>query len=106
MSNGNFHTKEKGSIQVTSNIATVRLWSYSLQNVEYEETSGKPAFDFKIGTKTMNDIGIILDFSANLISIDCIKLPMRSIDKLPTSNKEALGFNNYLAKNQEPKAQS
>ena len=29
---------------------------------------------------------------------------MQSIDKLPTSNKEALGFNNSLAKNQEPKS--
>ena len=29
---------------------------------------------------------------------------MRSIDKLPTSNKKALGYNNSLAKNQEPKS--
>ena len=42
-------------------------------------------------------------FSANLITIDPIKLPMQSINELPTSNKEALGFNNSLAKNQEPK---
>jgi hypothetical protein len=28
---------------------------------------------------------------------------MQSINKLPTSNKEALGLNNSLAKNQEPK---
>ena len=29
---------------------------------------------------------------------------MQSIDKLPTSNEEALGYNNSLAKNQEPKS--
>ena len=29
---------------------------------------------------------------------------MQSIDKLPTSNKEALGLKNYLTKNQEPKS--
>jgi len=72
--------------------------------VEYEETLAKPDFDLIIGTKTMNDLGIILDFSANLITIDSIKLPMQSINKLPVSDKEALGFNNSLEKNQEPKS--
>ena len=62
--------------------------------VEYEETLDKPAFDIIIGTKTMNDLGTILDFSANLITIDSIKFPMQSIDKLPTSIKQALGCNN------------
>ena len=52
----------------------------------------------------MNKIGIILDFEAKLINIDSIKLPMQSIDVLPTSNKEALGYNNSLARNQEPKS--
>jgi hypothetical protein len=52
----------------------------------------------------MNKLGIILDFLAKLITIDSIKLPMRSINELPTSNKEALDFNNSLAKNQEPKS--
>ena len=75
-----------------------------LENVEYEETLDKSAFDLIIGTKTMNDLGIILDFSANLITINSIKLPMQSINKLPVSDKEALGFNNSLAKNQEPKS--
>ena len=50
----------------------------------------------------MNDLGIILDFIAKVITIDSIKLPMQSIGKLPTSNKESLGFKNSLAKNQEP----
>ena len=72
--------------------------------VVYEETLDKPAFDLIIGTETMNDIGIILEFSANLIIIDSIKLPMQSINKLPTSNKKVLGYNNSLAKNQEPKS--
>ena len=52
----------------------------------------------------MNELGIILDFNTKEITIDSIKLPMRSIDKLPTSNKEAVNFNNSLAKNQEPKS--
>ena len=52
----------------------------------------------------MNDLGIILDFSVNLITINIIVLPMQSINELPTSNKKALGYNNSLAKNQEPKS--
>ena len=72
--------------------------------VEYEETLDKPAFDLIIGTKTMNDLGIILDFSANLITVDSIILQMWSINKLPISDKEAMWFNNSLAKNQEPKS--
>ena len=65
-SNGNFTTKGKGSIQVKffeySNSKTVMIQP---EIVEYEDTSDKPAFDLLIGTKTMNDLGIILDFSAN-----------------------------------------
>ena len=60
---------------------------------ENDETLGKPAFDIIIGTKTMNELGIILDFNTREITIDSIKLPMQSINKFPTSNEEALGFN-------------
>ena len=72
--------------------------------VEYEETSEKPAFNLIIGTKTMEGIGIILNFADKVITIDGIVLPMRSISNLPTSNKRALGSNNSLAKNVEPKS--
>ena len=52
----------------------------------------------------MNELGIILDFNTKEITIDRIKFPMQSIDKFPTFNEEALGYNNSLAKNQEPKS--
>ena len=58
----------------------------------------------RIGTKSMEAIGIILDFVDKVITIDSIVLPMRSINETPTSNKKALGFNNSLAKNMEPKS--
>ena len=103
-SNGIIHTKGKGSLQVKffeySNSKTVNIQP---EIVEYEETSEKTAFDLIIGTKTMNELCIILDFIAKVITIVSIKLPMRSIKKMPTSNIEALSFNNSLAKNQEPK---
>ena len=66
--------------------------------VEYDKTLGKPAFDLIIGTKTMNELGIILDFNTKVITIDSIVLPMQSINKLPKSIEEALGYNNSLAK--------
>jgi hypothetical protein len=53
----------------------------------------------------MTELGIILDFKDKVITIDIdeIKLPMRSIDYLPSSNKESLSFNSRLA-NYEPKS--
>jgi hypothetical protein len=104
-SNGIFHTKGKGSFQVKFfEYSHSKFVNIQPEIVEYEETSEKPAFDLKIGSKTMEAIGIILNFVDKVITIDSIVLPMRSIDKLPTSNKRALGFNNSLAKNVEPKS--
>ena len=72
--------------------------------VEYDgKTMEKPAFNLIIGTKTMTELGIILDFKHRIITIDEIKLPMQSIEDLPSSNKEALSLNNCLA-NDEPKS--
>ncbi len=52
----------------------------------------------------MEAIGIILNFADKVMTIDSIVLPMQSIHKLTISNKRALGFNNSLAKNVEPKS--
>ena len=69
MSNGIFHTKGKGSLQdfffEYSNSTTVDIQT---EIVEYERTLGKPAFDLIIGTKTMNELGIILDFNTKVIT--------------------------------------
>ena len=103
--NGDFHTKGKGSLEV-------KFFEYSKSKVvfltpevvEYDgKTLGKPAFDLIIGTKTMNELGIILNFKEKMITIDEIKLPMRSIEDLPSSDKQALSFINCLA-NDEPKS--
>jgi hypothetical protein len=37
----------------------------------------------------MTELGIILDFKEQIITIDEIKLPMRRIYDLPSSNNEA-----------------
>ena len=103
MSNGDFHTNEKGSLEVNffeySNSKTVFS---TPEVVEYDgKTMGKPAFDLIIGTKTMTELGIILDFKDNVITIDEIKLPKRSIEVLPSSNKKALSFNSCLANDEQ-----
>ena len=73
--------------------------------VEYDgKTLRKPAFDLIIGTKTMTELGIILDFKHRMITIDEIKLPMRNIEDLPASNKKALSYNTRLANKYEPKS--
>ena len=103
-SNGTFHTNGKGSIEVN-------FFEYSMSKavlltpeiVEYDEkTLVKPAFDLIIGTKTMTELGIILDFKHKMITIDEIKFPMRNIKDLPTSNKKALSYNTRLANKYEP----
>jgi hypothetical protein len=103
-SNGIFHTKGKDSFQVIffeySNSKFVTLQP----EIDEFEAEDKPAFDLIIGTNTMEAIGIILIFFDKVITLDQIVLPMQSIKNFPTSNRKALGFNNSLAKNQEPKS--
>ena len=99
-SNGIFQTKGKASVQVKfyeySNSKRVKI---SPDVVVYDKkTMDKPVYDLILGTKTLNELGIILNFKHKMITIDEIKLPMRSIDQLPTSRKRALALSNSLAK--------
>ena len=49
--------------------------------VEYDEKNlSKPAFDLIIGSQTMTELGIILDFKYKMITINEIKSPMRNIN--------------------------
>ena len=105
-SNGTFHTNGKGSFEVNffeySKSKAVHL---TPEIVEYDgDTLKKPAFDLIIGTKTMTELDIILDFNHRIITINEIKLPMRDIEDLPVSNKKALSFNTCLANKYEPQS--
>ena len=51
-----------------------------------DEDNYDPKFDLIIGTQTMQELGIILHFSTNMIVIDEIKLPMRKIKELQKPN--------------------
>ena len=56
----------------------------------------------EVGTKTMDELGIILNFKDRVITIDEIDLPMQSIHRLPTSRRKALALHNGLATQKEP----
>jgi hypothetical protein len=49
--------------------------------VEYNKGS-KQQYDLILGTETMNELGIMLEFKAKMITIDEIILPMRNINHL------------------------
>ncbi|MFM8588489.1 MAG: RNase H-like domain-containing protein [Bacteroidota bacterium] len=103
-SNGNFQTKGKGDIQLKFfQYSNSKRVSIQPDVVEYDGiTLEKPLFDLILGTKTMNELGIILNFKQQMITIDEIELPMTSIDKLPKSRHKALALTNSLAKAKEP----
>ncbi len=51
--------------------------------VEYDgRTMSKPGFDLILGTNTLKELGIVLNFLTKEIDIDEIILPMRDITKL------------------------
>ena len=105
-SNGSFQTKGEGSFQLKffeySNSKQVKV---KPDVVEYDGVKlKKPLFDLILGTKTMRELGIILDFKKQVITIDEIELPMQSIKEMPTSKKKALKLTNSLANSKEPKS--
>ena len=104
-SNGTFFTEGKGHI-------AVKFYEYSNSKglylqpdiVEYDGTKlNKPVFDLIIGAKTMKELGIILDFKDQLITIDEIVLPMRDISQLSLPRKKGFDFNS-LARSLEPRS--
>jgi hypothetical protein len=65
--------------------------------VEYDKDS-KPQYDLILGTETMKELGIILNFRDKVITIDEIILPMRNIYNLQGfSILRALKHNHSLA---------
>jgi hypothetical protein len=65
--------------------------------VEYDKDS-KPHYGLILGTETMKEYGIILDFKAKTITIDEIILPMRNIGNLQgASTLSVLKLNHSLA---------
>jgi hypothetical protein len=105
-SNGDFQTKWKGDLQMKSfQYSNSKRVLVQPDIVEYDGVSlEKPLFDLILGTKTMDELGIILNFKDRVITIDEIDLPMQSIKNMPTSRKKTLVLNHCLANSMEPKS--
>ena len=50
--------------------------------VEYERGAEAPLYNLIIGKQTLHDIGAVLDFKENTITIDSMLLPMRNVINL------------------------
>ena len=82
-SNGIFHTEKMGDLDlVFPEYLYSKRFHVEPDIVEYEGDSPAPMFDLIIGTETMANLGIVLDFKEKMITIDEIKLPMRNIKNL------------------------
>ena len=85
-SNGSFQTTGRGKIRVKF-FEYSNSKEYLLQPdiVEYKEDDmTKPGFDLILGSNTLKELGIVLDFRTKEITVDDISLPMRDINKLKT----------------------
>eukprot|EP00804_Cyclotella_cryptica_P004890 CCRYP_004949-RA/>CCRYP_004949-RA protein AED:0.36 eAED:0.67 QI:0/0/0/1/1/1/2/0/493 len=68
----------------------------------------KPGFDLILGSNTLKELGIVLDFRTKEITVDDISLPMRDINKLKTraTVEKAWTMNNsiYQETSKEPQS--
>ncbi len=86
---GHFKTEKIGEgieLEFMEYLENKRI-SISPDIMEYNGDNYKPKLDLIIGTQTMQELGIVLNFSTNMIKIDQIKLPMHKIKELQTPTK-------------------
>ncbi len=97
-SNGIFQTKRKARVELNFfEYSDSKRYYLEPDVVEYEKGIS-PQYDPILGTETMNELGIVLDFKAKTITVDEIISPMRNIDNLQgASTLRALKLNNSLA---------
>jgi hypothetical protein len=80
--NGIFQTKRKAWIELNFfEYSDSKRFYLEPGVVEYDKDS-KPQYDLILGTETMKEYGIVLDFKAKTITIYEISLPMRNINNL------------------------
>ncbi len=97
-SNGIFQTWRKARVELNFfEYSDRKRFHVEPDVVEYDKDS-KPHYDLNIGTETMKELGIILNFRDKMITIDKIILPMRNINNLQGSIiLQALRHNHSLA---------
>ena len=84
-SNGRFQTNGRANLRVKFfDYSTRREYFIQPDVVEYKDSVDKSGFDLILGSNTMKELGIVLDFPTKKITLDEISLPMRDINKLNT----------------------
>jgi hypothetical protein len=82
-SNGTLLTKKVGEIDISfAEYSISKSVHLTPDIVEYDPGANEPLYDLIIGKQSLHDIGTILDFKDNIITIDSILLPMRNIVNL------------------------
>jgi len=105
-SSGDFYTNERACIDLQFfNYSESKRYSLEPDVVEFEKKN-KPMFDLIIGTETMKELGIVLDFRTMEITVDEVTLPMRNANQLSTKTKmyQAWKINNSLRLELEPES--
>jgi hypothetical protein len=96
-SNGIFQTRHKARVELSFfKYSDSKRFHKEPDVFEYNKDS-KPQYDLIPGTETMKELGIILNFTEKIITIDEIILPMRNINNLQGSSiLRALRHNHSL----------
>jgi hypothetical protein len=96
--NGIFQTKHKAWVELNFfEYSDSKRFYAEPDVVKYNEYS-KPQYDLILGTETMKEYGIVLDFKSKTITIDEIILPISNINNLQgASTICALKLNHSLA---------
>lgn len=84
-SNGIFQTEKVGDFElIFPEYSSSKRFHIEPDIVEYDKDDESHAFDLIIGSHTMKELGIVLDFKTSNITIDEIQLPMRKLKDLQT----------------------
>jgi hypothetical protein len=96
--NGIFQTKHKARIELNFFEYSDSKRCYSGPDVVKYDKGSKPQYDLILGTESIKELSIMLDFKAKMITNDEIILPMSKINRLQgASTLRALKLNNNLA---------
>ena len=100
-SNGTFETSHVGRLEVLfPEFSRSKVANFRPDIVKVPADHPKPVYDLIIGVKSLAEIGAVLDFSKQQITIDQIVLPMRPHDRLMSPKELRLQFRQDL----EPKS--
>jgi hypothetical protein len=96
--NGIFQTKHQARVELNFFEYLDSKRFYAEPDVIKYDKDSKPQYDLILGTRTIKQFGIILNFTDKMITIDEIILPMRNINNLQgSSTLRALKLNYSLA---------